>query len=164
MYSSKHKQKPARACLISTPHDSSAEQIRWCHSLEMSSLRRPGPSTACEGLRGASHCSLYDHSSHTTLAFAHPLCPQLWECHLPSSLCGMHFPQRMHVTYSPEYTLILLLYQLNLPQPTYIKHNASLHTYVLVAPSLLDFSWQHLFQLRYYQLEWNLKRTDVANC
>lgn len=92
MYSSKHKQKPARACLISTPHDSSAEQIRWCHSLEMSSLRRPGPSTACEGLRGASHCSLYDHSSHTTLAFAHPLCPQLWECHLPSSLCGMPFP------------------------------------------------------------------------
>lgn len=76
-----------------------------------------------------------------------------WNAFPPASACHL-LPRKKQ----------MLLYQLNLPQPTYIKHNTSLHTYILVAPSLLDFSWQHLFQLRYYQLEWNLKRTDVANC
>lgn len=76
-----------------------------------------------------------------------------WNAFPPDNACGL-LPRKKQMP----------LYQFNLPQPTYIKYNTSLDTSLLVTLSLLDFPWQHFFHLRYYQLEWNLKRTDVSNC
>lgn len=56
------------------------------------------------------------------------------------------------------------LYQFDPPWPTCMKYNTLLSSSLLTALSLLEFSWQHLLHMRYYQLEWNLKRTDFSNC
>lgn len=77
-----------------------------------------------------------------------PLCLHLWDLHLLFSLPGMYsLPPDNESGLLPQKQMPL--HQCNLPWSTYIKHNTSLYSYLLVTLSLLDFSWWHLLHLRY---------------
>lgn len=134
----------------------SLDATLWkCHLLASKAPARPvRASMVCPTAASMTTCHTQDSclcSSAVASTYESDTCSFLCLEYIspPDNACGL-LPRRKQMP----------LYQFDLPRPTCIKYNTSLDTYLLVTLSQLDFSWQHFLHLRYYQLGWNLKRTD----
>lgn len=163
MYSSKYEHMRAVNHLQSMLHITLLKIIRLLSEVTSGSESSPKASTWPAQASVVCPTASSLTSGHTTFTFAPLLCPHLWNLHLPFSLPETYVPRHAHGLLSWKkadvpWSIWTSLANLHL---TVYKF----HTHLLITLSLLHFSSQHLFHLKYYVVEWNLKWTgDWSTC